>query len=414
MNVGIFGGTFDPVHTVHILLAELIKTQFGLDKIIFVPTGNPPHKVDRRITPSYHRINMLKLALANRPYFEVSSIETDTTEMSYSVTTVARLQKQSSALSHDGKPDNFFFIIGGDSLADLLDWHDYEKLFTLCTFIAVRRPGASDDRFDNAYHTATKAGARILIADSPVFDVSSTDIRFAFENDLACDNAPVLQHIDASVAQYISENKLYTAQTKRLMTIDEMKQDLKRLLTEERYVHSLGVMDEAVRIAKIYGADVEKCRLAGLLHDCAKQLTAAQYKWLGINENASPDGFDGGTADYDDGGKAARHGRAGAILAAKRYGIEDKEILEAISVHTTGAPEMSLVAQVIFIADFTEIGREGKHSQEVRDKLNISLLDAIVEECDCAIKHNIKRRDRLLSLDTIRTRNWALTQLNRK
>lgn len=414
MRIGIFGGTFDPVHIAHIELAKTIKKQFNLEKIIFIPTGNPPHKISRRITCAFHRINMLNLAIENEADFEVSDIEVTSSEHSYSVDTVSSLYEQSKSASADNRPDEFFFIIGADNLADLTNWKDYKRLFSLCQFIVAKRPGTDEKDFDKAYSRATEQGARILVADIPEINIASTDIRFAFTYADRLDLSKVSHGVCDKVRDYIIANNIYAEQKENDMTIEEMQEDLKTLLSEDRYIHSLGVMREAVRIAQLYGADVEKCRVAGLLHDCGKQLTASQYKWLGISESCSPDGFDGVSTDYDDGGKAARHGRAGAILARKRYGITDPDILEAISVHTTGAPEMSVIAQIIFIADFTEEGREGKHSQEVRDKLSISLMDAIVEECDCAIKHNIKRRDRLLSLDTIRTRNWALTQLNRK
>lgn len=407
MNVGIFGGTFDPVHKAHVDLAELIKTRFNLDKILFIPTGNPPHKVGRRVTLAVHRVNMLRLALQNKAGFEISCVESDSDDPSYSVQTL-------SILRQNNPEDNYFFIIGADSLVCLPDWKDYSKLITMCTFIAVMRPGLSEEACREAYDKVTKDGAVVIMDDFPEFNISSTDIRFAFENNLFTANSQVAQYVTPQVLEYIKDNNLYQHKDSRKMTIKEMMEDLKLLISKDRYVHSLGVMNEAVRIARIYGADEEKCRLAGLLHDCAKQLSAAQYKWLGICESVSPDGVES-TKDYDDGGRAARHGRAGAILASMRYGIDDPEILEAIAVHTTGAPEMSIIAQILFIADYTEVNRgDDKCYQKVREKINVSLLDAVIEECDYTIKHNLKRRDRLLSLDTIKTRNWALSELLKK
>lgn len=404
MNVGIFGGTFDPVHKAHVEIAQLIKDQYNLDKILFIPTGNPPHKVGRRVTLASHRVNMLRLALQGKENFDISCIEVYSDEPSYSVKTLSILRK-------NNPDDNYYFIIGADSLVYLPDWKDYLTLITMCTFIAVMRPGFSKEICKAAYDKVTKDGATVIMGDFPECDISSTDIRFAFENNLIIDNSQISRYVDPQVYEYIKANNLYKSKEKRRMTIDEMMEDLKLLLSKDRYVHSLGVMNEAVRIARLYGADVEKCRCAGLLHDCAKQLSSAQYKWLGITGSVDPNGV-AETRDYDDGGKAARHGRAGAVLASLRYGIDDPEILEAIAVHTTGKPEMSVVAQIIFIADYTEINRgDDKCYQKVREKINVSLMEAIIEECDYTIKHNLKRKDRLLSLDTIKTRNWALSEL---
>lgn len=406
MNVGILGGTFDPVHKAHIDLAKSIKAQFNLDKVLFIPTSNPPHKIGRRITLAFHRINMLRLALADYPDFEISLVEVDRIGPSYSVNTVKTLQKANPQ-------DKYFFIMGADSLISLPDWKSYDELIGLCSFIAVKRPGFLPGEFDRAYEKAVGDGAQILVSDADEIDISSTAIRDALEKPEA-DKSILDSALDPRVLSYINSNNLYSTSGHQYMTIDEMKEDLKLLISEERYVHSLGVMEEAVRIAKLYGADVEKCRLAGLLHDCAKQLSPAQYRWLGINGSTDPKGVEEAN-DYDDGGKAARHGRAGAVLARLRYGIDDPQILEAIAVHTTGAPEMSVIAQILFIADYTEAGRgDDKCYQKVREKINVSLLDAVIEECDYTIKHNLKRRDRLLSLDTIRTRNWALARLLNK
>ena len=185
------------------------------------------------------------------------------------------------------------------------------------------------------------------------------------------------------------------------MTYSEICEDLQRLLSVTRFTHSMGVAEESVRLAKIYGADVEKCRLAGILHDCAKELTAKQYVWMGFDGNCDK--------DYE-GENVLLHALAGAILAKERYGVCDEEILEAIRCHITGKPEMGLVAQIVFLADYTEKGREGTFYESVREKADKGLLyEAMLEECDNTLIYNLKKEKLLICVQTVKTRNWLVS-----
>lgn len=168
-------------------------------------------------------------------------------------------------------------------------------------------------------------------------------------------------------------------------------EDLRATLSPHRFEHSLGVMREAERIAEKFGLDVVKCRLAGLVHDCAREMNEAEMK-----DNPS------------------LHGILGAQIAHDRYGIKDEEILEAIRAHTTGLPGMGTVAQAIFIADYTESGRVGEHFDKVRAILeNDGLMAAVEAECRMTITHVSSLPGRTLCLDSVNTLNWAVEE-NRK
>lgn len=134
IKVGIFGGTFDPPHLGHLILNEQIKNEFDLDKIIFMPAGNPPHKKEQEISADHIRLKMLKLALKNNPLFEISDWELKRDGYSYTAETIKEFVPQLEA-------DEVFFIIGADSLHDIFKWYNPEYVLSEGKFIVFNRPG---------------------------------------------------------------------------------------------------------------------------------------------------------------------------------------------------------------------------------------------------------------------------------
>jgi nicotinate-nucleotide adenylyltransferase len=134
MKIGILGGTFNPVHIGHLILAEEAREKLGLDKIIFVPTSMPPHKDNLNIASANDRLKMLKLAVASNKYFSVSDIEIKRQGRSYTIDTVKELKAKYSR-------DELYFIIGSDLLKYLKDWKDLDQILSLVKFVAATRPG---------------------------------------------------------------------------------------------------------------------------------------------------------------------------------------------------------------------------------------------------------------------------------
>lgn len=171
-RIGISGGTFDPVHYGHLLIAETIREQFKLDKVIFIPTGRPPHKSLSYVSDAEHRYEMVKRAIKGNVFFEASRIEIDRAGFSYTVDTLETLKKDY------GENAKLFFIIGADIIHDIVNWKKPERIFKLCEFIAVMRPGFEKESFkkklDSLFH---KYGAIIHMADTPLIGISSTIIR---------------------------------------------------------------------------------------------------------------------------------------------------------------------------------------------------------------------------------------------
>jgi nicotinate-nucleotide adenylyltransferase len=167
-KVGIMGGTFDPVHYGHLLAAEECGRQLGLDRVVFVPTGAPPHKRERPITPSEDRYAMTLLATAGVREFFVSRTEIDRGRPSHTVDTLKEF------LEEGGPPRELFFITGLDALLGIDTWKDYMRLPSLCTLVTATRPGYSVEGLERLPPEIRRA---LKLVEIPQFAISSTEIR---------------------------------------------------------------------------------------------------------------------------------------------------------------------------------------------------------------------------------------------
>ncbi len=185
-----------------------------------------------------------------------------------------------------------------------------------------------------------------------------------------------------------------------MLTEVEMHQKLRNCQKERRYFHTLGVVKEAVRLAPKFGVDIEKAKIAALLHDCAKNFDqdrfleiAAEYGVV-LEELALKE-------------PALVHAFLGAAVAYRDYGVTDKEILDAIYYHTTARANMTNLEKLIYIADMIEPGRTMPQAEELRKMVEENLDDALVYAIDCSIKHVIKK-GRLIHPDSIAARNYLI------
>lgn len=185
-KIGILGGTFNPIHTGHLLIAEGVRKKLNLDYILFIPCCLPPHKKPIKLAPAKHRLAMVRLAIKGSPFFKVSTVELERGGKSYSVDTLEELHRQ-----HKGKA-KFFFIIGSDSLSGLKTWKSLDKLMKLCNLVAVTRPGYF------------KQYPRVLRLDLPTLPISSTDIRR-----LVRQGKSIRYLVPEKARSYIIRNKLY-------------------------------------------------------------------------------------------------------------------------------------------------------------------------------------------------------------
>ncbi len=198
MKKAIFGGTFDPVHNGHIHIAREALDILNLDKLIFMPSGNPPHKTDRNVTDGQIRYEMAKMAAGSEERFEVSSFEIDQKRLSYTYKTMESFHAAE-------KDTEWYFISGADCLLDIEKWRHPERIFKHCKLAVFSRPGYT---FQNILKQKAvieeKYGIEIIILKTSVLDVSSTEIRNKIKND-----EDVSYVLNPSVYKLIQELGLY-------------------------------------------------------------------------------------------------------------------------------------------------------------------------------------------------------------
>lgn len=197
-RIGLMGGTFNPIHIGHLVTAEEAFYQFKLDEIIFIPSGQPPHKIDHDIAPAEDRYLMTVIATASNPHFTVSRIEIDRVGPSYTVDTLREMK------NIYGEETELFFITGADAVIEILTWKDPEIIADLCEFIAASRPGYSFRKFEELKLTQNKKLPKVHFMEIPALAISSTDIRRRIR-----EGRPVKYLLPEGVAQYLAKRGLY-------------------------------------------------------------------------------------------------------------------------------------------------------------------------------------------------------------
>ena len=527
------------------MLADQAASMFSLDKVLFIPTGNPPHKDTSRVTATDHRIEMARLAIANNRLFEVSTFECDRPGASYTYLTLDALHAKYAA------DTQFFYIIGSDVLAYLTKFKNYRHLFESCTFIVSARPGKEHAYTAELTKELVKVhGADIKVMEFPQIGISSSLIRSKI-----AEGQCTRYMLPDSVISYIGENRLYTVSEQTALpnywelmpetqannqavkraettdcggaaavadggaaaavgsgaaavavvggreavadgdaaaavgsrvaavgsraaaadgdaaaaadggvdvvggraaaasggraaaavgsgaaavadgggieigcitdadraTSDKLRKQLwhimKSRLGKKRFEHTVGVMKTAEDLAKRIGADPDKAAIAGLLHDCMRDVPPDELvRFCELN------GLQ--LTEHERQSPIILHAWAGAVEARKllvdtgSYFGDIGEIEEAIACHTTGRERMSLLAKIIYIADAIEPGRDFEAARTARmmllnqgngNELNVGQLDAVVLYLlERQIVH-IVETGKALHYDTVFSRNWLLS-----
>jgi len=197
MRVGVFGGTFDPIHIGHLVIAEEAWMELELERVVFIPAGLPPHKLDHVMSPVEHRLAMVELAIASNPHFAVSRVDIDRFGPCYTVDTIELLKDEW------GGGVEVYFIMGSDSLLDILTWHNPRRLIRLCRFAVVSRPGYQVD-FDELDALLPGVASRVQMLNAPELAISSTDIQRRVREGLS-----IKYQVPEAVEDYIYQQKLY-------------------------------------------------------------------------------------------------------------------------------------------------------------------------------------------------------------
>ncbi|WP_294353325.1 nicotinate-nucleotide adenylyltransferase [uncultured Clostridium sp.] len=195
-RVGIIGGTFDPIHLAHLNIAKIAKDRLNLEKIIFIPAGSQPLKLDKKVTKASLRLNMVKTAIEGKDGFEVSDYEIQKQGISFTYETLEHFKKEDEQL---------YFITGADCLLNLEKWKGVKRILELCKFVVLTRPGYNDKKLETQKdYIEDKYGGEIILLEIDGLDISSTEIREKIKN-----NEDISSLVTKGVLKIIKDNGLY-------------------------------------------------------------------------------------------------------------------------------------------------------------------------------------------------------------
>ena len=331
MRVGIMGGTFDPVHCGHVFVARRAMELLGLDRVMLLPAGDPPHKAAP--ISKCDRMEMTRLAASECEGLFACAVEIDREGVTYTVDTLGELTRANPNTE-------WFYLIGADTLDVLDSWRNFGEVAKLCTF-AVNGRAAEDVDMGRVRDLERRYGAKFVVLPFNGPEISSTDVRLR-----VAEGRSVHGLIPESVEKYIRDRGLYLCEKSKEQVLDILQSELK----PGRFRHTLGVAETALRLAPRYGVDPRRAELAGLLHDCAKSMPIAELRAL-VRENVPDTDAEELAADR------VVHAPAGSVLAERQFGVRDPSILSAIRKHTLGGAEMSAMDALIYVADFIEPNR---------------------------------------------------------
>ena len=349
VRLGLMGGTFDPIHVGHLACAEAACEACGVEKVLFLPAGDPNFKQGRHLAPAEKRLAWCEAVLAGHPRFAACDIEVSRKGATYTIDTLHQLRAMYPANVE------LCFIMGADSASTLLRWHKSEALPPLATYIVVSRPGQPFGEEERA--ALCQAGFVVEYVDSVEVDVSSTEIRArlaAGESVKGLVPDVVCAEVEMEPAYYCSALSEEFFETR--------KNELAQRVSPKRFAHIMGVVDACERLAHAYGVDARMARLAGLLHDWDKG-----YDDAGIRARALELGL-AGTLDawVIDNMPQVLHAHTAARALAREFPHIPEEIIRAIDRHTTAAIDMSPLEMVLYVADAIEDGRQFGRIDELR------------------------------------------------
>lgn len=392
MKLALFGGTFDPVHTAHLRMAGMLADALSLDTVLFMPTFVPPHKAKGEIAPAEDRLKMCELATAEDPRFRVSDMEIRRGGASFTIDTLRALRKE--------YPDaDLYLFVGADMFTTLSTWYCAEDILQMVTVCTVPRDGVSADAL-RAHGEAL--GGKWYVAEKAVGDISSTEIRTRVVSGKSLDRL-----VPPEVAAYIAEKGLYREKSKDAQKQLELQliEIIRKRESDHRFLHSLEVAKSAEYLAMRYGADVNKARVAGLLHDVMKDVSAVEQ--LQILED-----FGILLTDIEKNAPKLWHAMAGAAFVENILGINDAEIVDAIRYHTTARAGMSLLEKVVFIADFISADRTYPDVDTMRCLADESLESAMKYALEYTVR-DLKKKGARVHPDTEAALDEILTGGNR-
>lgn len=350
-RIGIFGGSFNPPHRGHLLAAQEQRRLLGLDKVILIPAGIPPHKQLADGSPTGElRLAMTRALVSDDPCLEVSDIELRREGASYTADTLLAL--------HEQYPDDELFLLMGTDM--FLSFHTWSRPEVICSLASVclalrETPSPKDAQALDAQTENLRAsyGATVYRIENHYVEMSSTMIRRMLQ--FRCAE----EYLTPGVLSIIYENGLYgTDASLRALPFDELCARSLALHKESRRPHVVGVSETARALAERWGADPVLAERAGILHDVTKALEKPQHLALCRKYGAALRPFE---VEND----KLLHAKSGAAVAGGVFG-ECPEVVDAIFWHTTGKADMTLLEKIVYLADYMEPNRDFDGVEELR------------------------------------------------
>lgn len=384
-KIGIIGGSFDPIHYGHLILAEQTRQELGLTQVVFMPAYVSPFKQNTKAADAGDRLEMVRLATEGNPRFRVCDMEIKKKDISYTADTLRQYQREM------GEGVELCFITGTDAFMGIGGWREADYLLSHFSFAIGLRPGFAEKELDGLIGGFFKQyGTKVEKVYSPQVDISSSHIR-----ELITAGKSPRYLLPDSVLDYTKREGLYRPRDEKSVKREGLEQksgplseDIARItaciksnLKLSRLIHTQGVAKEAMALAKRYGADPEKAELCALFHDSRRNAGNLE------------------------------HGRMAAELMEREYHITDTDMIHAVKYHTTGRAEMSLLEKIIYLADAIEPSRDYPGVESLR-KLAYEDLDGA---CLIALERSIQYvRERGLVLDenTVEARDFLQKRRN--
>lgn len=388
MKIGIYGGTFDPPHLGHMEAARAAVAVLGLDRLIFMPDGQPPHKeLSPNSASPAQRLEMVRLmadGLLLPGVTEVSALELEREGRSYTADTLRQL--------HGLYPgDELWLLMGTDMFLSLHSWREPETIMALAGVAAFAR-----SRSDRAEEMETQAerlrdtfGARVTLVQLPqITEISSTEVR----------RRGTGEGLWPPVWGYILREGLY-GQSGDLKGLSD--EDLRAvswsMIKAKRIAHVQGTEGEAVRLARRWGADEDHARRAAILHDCTKYLKLEEQLALCERHGVELD-------DMERGALKLLHSKTGSALARDLFGEPDP-VCQAIFWHTTGKADMTLLEKILYIADYMEPTRNFDGVERLRELAYADLDAAVLLGAEMSVE-DMTRRGNAIHPNTLAARDF--------
>ena len=392
MKIGVYGGTFNPPHLGHLAAARAAVEKLGLDKLLLIPAAVPPHKQLPQETPALeHRMAMAEKmadALLTPKVAEVSRLELEREGKSYTSDTLEAIHKQYPGAQ-------LWLIMGTDMFLTLHQWHDPAeilKLAGICAFGRKEQDGEAVFAPQRTFLEETYGAKVVTLTLSDLVDISSTQLRELLAGGKGA------EYLHPSVYGYILMNGLYgTHADLKHLDIPELRACSYSMVREKRVKHIRGTEEEAVRLARRWGADETYARRAGILHDCTKYLELEDQLSLCRQYGVQLD-------ELEQVAVKLLHSKTGACIARAVFGEPD-EVFWAIYWHTTAKADMTTLEKILYVADYMEPNRDFEGVERLRELAYQDLDKALLLGVETTIQE-MKDRKLPVHQNTLQAQAW--------